>query len=142
MCKASCRIFAQLCGEVIRLLFHCNNIGFFGMIRATNWTFMNNLLAVFVADSSGSGALAIKSSSSSSTLLNVPSKSSETLRSKWSSSFPRRNMLFLYHQLLEKLDVSVTLFPCQDQCCCLCAFPANVRHTLLHFVRFHYNAPV
>ena len=58
------------------------------MIRATNWTFMNNLLAVFVGDSSGSGALAIKSSSSSSTLPNVPSKSSETLRSKWSSSFP------------------------------------------------------
>ena len=58
------------------------------MIRATNWTFMNNLLAVFVGDSSGSGALAIKSSSSSSTLPNVPSKSSETIRSKWSSSFP------------------------------------------------------
>ena len=88
MCKASCRIFPQPCGEVIRLLFHCNNTGLFGMIRATNWTFMNNLLAVFVGDSSGSGALAIKSSSSSSTLPNVPSKSSETIRSKWSSSFP------------------------------------------------------
>ena len=58
------------------------------MIRATNWTFMNNVLAVFVGDSSGSGALAIKSSSSSSTFPNVPSKFSETLRSKWSSSFP------------------------------------------------------
>ena len=56
--------------------------------------------------------------------------------------FHWRNMSSLYHQLLEKLDVSVTLFPCQDQCCCLYAFPVNLRHSLLHFVRFHYNAPV
>ena len=68
------------------------------MIRATNWTFMNNLLAVFVGDSSGSGALAIKSSSSSSTLPNVPSKSSDTIRSKRSSSFP-----------LEKYIISISL---------------------------------